>query len=119
MLERICWGMLALVHATPALALFRPALLTRLYDVAPAEGLFPLLQHRAALFGVVLLLCVWAALDAEVRRPAAVVAGLSMISFLAIWTSAGAPTALRQIALVDALALPALAYVTWRAFGAT
>ena len=33
MFERIAWALLALVHITPALALFAPALLTRLYGV--------------------------------------------------------------------------------------
>jgi hypothetical protein len=118
MLERICWAVLALVHLTPAFALVRPALITRLYGVGRGSALFLLMQHRAALFGVVLIACIWATLDPSVRRPAAVATALSMLSFLALWSLAGAPATLRSIALADAVALPALAYVAWRAFGA-
>jgi hypothetical protein len=118
MLERICWGVLALVHLAPALALVWPAMLTRLYGVERGGDLFLLMQHRAALFGVVLIACIWAALDPSVRRPAVVATGLSMVSFLALWALAGQPASLRTIALADAAALPALAYVAWRAFGA-
>lgn len=116
MLERISWAVLALVHALPAAALVRPSLLTTLYGVGRDSPAFLLLQHRAALFGVVVLICLWALADADVRRLAFVATALSMVSFLLLYAGNGAPVALRQIALVDAVALPALAYVGWRAW---
>lgn len=119
MLERICWGVLALIHALPALAVIRPSLLTRLYGVAPHGDVFILLHHRAALFGVIVLSCAWALVDADVRRLATVAAALSMIGFLLIYATAGAPWSLRQIAVADLVSLPALAYVGWRAFSST
>lgn len=119
MLERVCWGVLALVHLVPAIALVRPSLLTRLYGVEAQGDLFVLLHHRAALFAVIVLLCIWAAAAGDVRRLAAVAVGLSMIGFLLIFAAAGSPVGLRQIAVADLLGLPALAYVGWKAFAAS
>lgn len=118
MIDRIAWGVLALIHLMPALSALAPSLIVRLYGVQAADAVFPLLHHRAALFAVVLLMCVWAAVDPNVRRLAAVAAGLSMLSFLTIYWTVGQPEALRSIALADLIGLPFLALVTWRAFAA-
>jgi hypothetical protein len=115
-IDRLAWAGLVLVHAPPALALFRPALVTRLYGVAPGDANFLLLHHRAALFLCVVILCIWAAADPDVRRLASVVAGVSMLSFLFLWQSAGRPAALNTIAMVDLAGLLPLAIVTWRAW---
>lgn len=116
MVERIAWLVLALVHAMPALAFFRPALLTRLYGAVPGETGFVLLQHRAALFLVVFIVAIWAAVDPAVRRMAVVAVGLSMVSFLVLYAGAGRPLALRQIALVDLAAILPLLLVAWGAY---
>ena len=116
MLERIAWGLLALLHAVPAVGLFRPSLLTRLYGVARRDPTFLLLHHRAALFGIIVLVCVWAATQGDVRRLATVAVGLSVISFLLLYRAAGAPPALRGIAIADLMALPIVGYVGWQAF---
>lgn len=116
--ERICWAVLAAVHLPPALALAMPALIRKLYGIAEAGPAFPLLHHRAALFLVIALICVWAAFEPGVRRLAAVSVALSMISFLAIYVSASQPPSLRGIALADLAALPFLGYAAWRAFTA-
>ena len=71
----------------PALALVRPSLLTSLY--------------RAALFAVVVLLCLWALADPGVRRVASVAVGISMISFIVLWLANGSPAALKSIAIAD------------------
>ncbi len=118
MIERIAWGLLALVHLPPALALLAPGLITSLYGIDADNPAFLLLRHRAALFLVVLLVCLWAAADPATRRLAAVAATLSMGSFLLLWLGSGAPQALRSIALADAIGLVPLAYVSWRAFTA-
>ena len=112
----VLWSILGLIHALPALALVQPALITRLYGVASGDTAFVLLQHRAALFGAVVVLCVWAAFVPEVRRPAAIVTAISMIGFLILYAAAGYPAGLRQIAIADLIGLPALGLVGWHAF---
>ena len=79
MLQRACWLLVALVHLAPALALFRPALLTRLYGISADDPLFALMHHRAALFLAVLVACVWAAFDPGSGRIATIVAAISRI----------------------------------------
>lgn len=116
MAAAICWGVLAAIHALPALALFRPALIQRLYGVEPGSHLVLLLQHRAALFLVIVVACAWAAVRPETRQLAAASVGLSMLSFLLLYWSSGSPPALRGIALGDLAGLPFLAFAAWRAF---
>jgi hypothetical protein len=118
MLELIAWLILALVHLMPALAFFIPSLLTKLYRLEPGNALFLLMHHRAALFLAILVICVWSAFDVTPRRLASVAVAISMVSFLALYWLQGSPAALRQIAIVDLIGLPALAYVMWRAFSA-
>jgi predicted signal transduction protein with EAL and GGDEF domain len=118
MIERASWVLLALVHLTPALALFAPSLLTRLYGVKTGDPLFLLMHHRAALFLAVVIACIWCAIDPTPRKLGVIVVAISMVSFLALYVTNGSPTALRQIAIADLIGLPALAYVAWRAFGA-
>lgn len=113
MLQPILWLILAAVHAMPALALFRPATLTALYRIEPDNPLFLLMQHRAALFLAVFVACVFAAFVPEGRRLAALVVGISMVSFLVLYWMAGSPQPLRQIAIVDLAALPVLAAVCY------
>jgi hypothetical protein len=116
MAVHLCWMCLALVHLLPAVALLRPSLLTKLYGVDAGSDVFVLLRHRAALFFAVLVLSVWAAFDVVVQRPAVVVVGLSMVSFLVLYLRHGFPKTLRPIAIVDVAALPPLAFVAWQAF---
>lgn len=114
MIERLCWALLASIHAAPAFAFFNPSLLKRLYGVASSDPAFLLLQHRAALFLAVSIACVWAAFDPNVRRLVAVIAATSMTSFLLLCLQAGMPPGLRTIALADLLGLVPLAYATLR-----
>ena len=118
MLQPISWLVLAAIHATPALALFRPALIAKLYRVKADSPLFMLFQHRAALFLVIFVICIWAALDPGSRRMASVAVGVSMVSFLIFWRMAGSPPAFRTIAVPDLIGLPFLAFVAFRAFSA-
>jgi hypothetical protein len=119
MLQPIAWGLLALVHLMPALAFFRPATLTALYRIAPDNPLFLLMHHRAALFLAVFVACLWAAWRPEARQLAGIVTAISMLGFLWLYWRAGAPPALRTIALVDLIGLPFLAYALWGAFRAS
>jgi len=116
MLQPILWLVLAAIHATPALAFFRPAGLTQLYGIAPDDPLFLLMQHRAALFLAVFAACIWAAFVPEGRRLAFAVAAISMLGFLWLYWTHGAPVALRRIAIVDMVGLPALLTAGYLAF---
>jgi len=112
---RLAWAALALIHVMPALALFRPSLITSLYGVAAGDPAFLLLHHRAALFLGVFLLCIWSIFDHGARPVAAAVAAISMISFLLLYWQAGSPAALHTIAVADLIGLAPLALVTWAA----
>ena len=119
MMELIAWLVLAAVHFMPALAFGMPSLLTKLYRLDAASPLFLLMHHRAALFLVILVICIWSAFDAAPRKLASVAVAISMVSFLLLYWRAGSPAALRQIAVVDLIGLPALGYVMWRAFSSS
>lgn len=95
---------------------FAPSLITNQYDVAPNAISFPLLHHRTALFAIVMIACLWAGFDPDVRKLAFEVPSLSMVSFLAIYYGYGQPPSLKTIALVDGAGLPFLAFVGWKAF---
>jgi hypothetical protein len=112
----IAFLLLALLHMMPALAAVRPALLTSLYGAQPGDPAFLLLHHRAALFAAVLAVCLWAAFDPGPRRAAAVVAAISMLSFLWMYYASGQPPRLRTIAVADLAGLPALAFALLAAF---
>lgn len=116
MIAGLCWALLGMIHVAPALALFQPVLISRLYGMEPGSNGFILMHHRAALFLVILVICVWALLDPDVRRLAAIAAGISMVSFVVIWWRAGSPAALRSIAVADLIGLPVLALASWQAF---
>ena len=116
MSQLICWLLVGLVHLIPALALFRPALITRLYGVQPDSPLFLLMHHRAALFFAVLAACVWAAFDPGGRKLATLLAAISMLSFLFLYQSYGRPAQLSTIARVDLIGLIPLAWAGWYAF---
>jgi hypothetical protein len=117
-LVQAAWALLALIHLMPALALFRPALITRLYGVGPGEATFLLLHHRAALFFAVLALCAWSIFAAAPRPAAAIATAISMLTFLLLYWQAGSPPPLRTIAIADFVGLPALTLVVWTAFRA-
>ncbi|MEH6790796.1 hypothetical protein [Parasphingorhabdus sp.] len=104
------------IHLPPFAAFFVPALITKLYAVTADDPNFALLQHRAALFGVIAVGCLWAAFSPDVRKLVFVLTSLSMTSFLAIYLAYCQPPSLGTIALVDVLGLPLLGYVGWKAF---
>jgi hypothetical protein len=116
MIIKICWALLSLLHVMPALALFRPALLEKMYGVRPGSELFTLLHHRAALFLVIVVISVWAMFRPEVRALASITVGISMMSFILVWWLSGASPALRTIAVADMIGLPILLFVAWQAF---
>jgi hypothetical protein len=116
MIVKASWFILALIHLAPALAFFRPSLLVSLYGAEPSSVSYLLLQHRAALFVAVSVACLWAVFRPEARQLAAIIVGLSMLSFLALYIQAGLPQNLRVIAIADLIGLPFFITVAWHAF---
>lgn len=116
MITKICWGILLAIHTMPALALFRPALISKMYRVDAESPLFLLFQHRAALFLVICMICIWSIFRPETRPLATVAVGISMLSFLWLYWASGSPAALRTIAVTDLAGVPFLAFVGWQAF---
>lgn len=118
MLQPFLWLVIAAVHALPGLAFFAPALLTTLYGLSPTDPAYLLVQHRAALFMCVVIVCLWATIDPGVRRLAVAVAAVSMVSFLTLFWLSGMPSSLRTIATVDLAALPMLMAAGYLAYKA-
>jgi hypothetical protein len=116
-LERICWAVLVFIHITPASMLFRPAAIGKLYGIDSVGPIAALLHHRAALFVIVVIACIWAMVDPGARRLAVIIVATSMLAFLAVYWHAGSPVALKSIAMADMAGLPFLAFVAWRANG--
>jgi hypothetical protein len=108
----LAWAALALVHLMPALATFSPALRRRLYGIESDGALKVMLTHRGVLFAAVLVACVYAAMAPEARQLASLVVAISLIGFLIVYSASGAPKGpLRNVALVDAVAIIPLAIV--------
>jgi hypothetical protein len=116
MLVKFCWLTLAIIHFLPALAFFKPSLLTSLYGAQVGSVTHMLLQHRAALFLGIFILCIWALLKPESRQLAAIVVGISMITFLLLFAYNNMPANLQIIAIVDLVGLPLLFFVAWQDF---
>ncbi len=117
LLEKLSYAVLVLIHLMPASTLFRLQAIGKLYRIDATGPLLALLQHRAALFAIVVIACLWAIADPTARRLSVVVIATSMLSFLAIYWQAGSPPVLNGIAMADLAGLPFLAFVTWCAFG--
>jgi hypothetical protein len=112
------WIALALVHTTPAAAALSPAIVERLYGVAPSGDLSVVLSHRGALFAAIVIGCMVAVFDPSARRAVGLMVAVSVVGFLVLYMRAGAPAGkLRTIAIADAAALAPLALVLWSAWG--
>jgi hypothetical protein len=74
------------------------------------------MQHRVALFFVVVVICGWATWKPEVRPLASVAVAISMLSFLWLYFAGGQPSALRQIAIADLIGVPLLTLAAWLAW---
>jgi hypothetical protein len=113
MIAKICWALLGLLHVLPALALFDPSRLTKMYGVERGSGNFILMHHRAALFLVIVVICVWAIFRPDVRPLATIAVGISMASFVLIWWLSGMAPQLKTIAIADMIGLPVLLLAGW------
>jgi hypothetical protein len=103
----ILFGLLALIHILPALSALAPSRLAGLYGVAPDNTvMLTLLQHRAALFGLVAAACIWAIFVPSVRPAVLIGTVISMASFIIIAAARGTmSSSLNKIVVVDAAGL--------------
>lgn len=116
MMIKLAWGILGLIHLLPAVAFVRPSLLSSMYGIEGGSPAYLLIWHRAALFAMAVVICIWAALRPEVRPLAAVAMTISMVGFLLLYLLNGSPLSLRTIAWADLAGLPFLAFAAWDAF---
>ncbi len=95
------------IHGVPALSALFPSKIAGLYGISAGDNtLLTLLQHRAVLFGVLALACIYAAHTVSARWPVLVGAVLSMGSFMIIALARGeAGGSLSKIVIVDAIGL--------------
>ena len=114
---KLAWLVLAIIHVTPSLVIFKPSLLTTLYNI-PSDGVIGLLlTHRGGLFLGVVIACLISIFHIESRRLAVIVVGISMISFLLLYVKAGMPVGeLRKISIADVIGLPFLLCVVVHAY---
>jgi hypothetical protein len=116
-LTKIAWGLLALIHVSPAAVFFSPGLVTKLYRIESGGDLSTLLNHRGALFLAIVAACLFGAFDPSSRRAVSVIVAISVIGFLIVYARAGMPQgALRSIAMADAIALLPLVWVLYQAW---
>jgi hypothetical protein len=117
LLIKLAWATLALIHVSPAAALFSPNLVRALYGIDANATLGVLITHRGALFLAVVIACIFALFDPNASRLASTVVALSIIGFLIVYAKAKFPDgALRTVALVDLFALIPLALVLFAAW---
>jgi hypothetical protein len=110
----LAFAVVGAIHLMPVAPVFVPETLTRLYGVAPGDTtLLVLLRHRALLFAIVGLLCLWASWWAPVRPAALLAAAINVVGFLGFYVLYGSPSALRVIAIADLIAVPPLAFAAW------
>lgn len=100
------WG-LAVIHIIPAISALFPTKLANLYGLDLADKtLITLLQHRAILFGLLALACLYAAYTPIIQKPVLIGAVLSMGSFIGLALFRGQlSTALAKIVYVDLIGL--------------
>jgi hypothetical protein len=111
-LTRFAWAALAVIHLLPALGLVSSTLRLRLYGMDPGGDLAILLSHRAVIFVAIVMASLVAATFDTVRPATAYFVSVSVVGFLFVYALGGMPAGpLRQVALVDCVALPLLLIV--------
>jgi len=117
LMTKAAWGLLVLIHSTPAAVVFSPGLTAKLYGIDAASDVGVLLVHRGALFLAIVAAGLFALFDPDVRRTCSVILAISMVGYLVVYVQAGFPTGpLRQIALVDLAGLIPLAFAAFMAW---
>lgn len=102
--------LVGVIHLLPLVGALGPARLEALYGLPMEDpNLEILMRHRAVMFGLLGGLFVYAALDATVQPLAFGIAGVTILSFLAIARSVGGYNdKLARVVLADRVALAAL-----------
>jgi hypothetical protein len=117
MLTKAAWGLLVLIHCTPAAVVFSPSLTTKLYGVDATSAVGVLLVHRGALFLAIVAAGLFALFDPDVRRACSVILAISMIGYLVVYAQGGLPPGpLRQVAFVDLAGLIPLGFAAFMAW---
>ena len=101
------YALALVVHGVPALSVFAPSRMAKLYGIsADDQVLMTLLQHRAVLFALVAAACIYAAHVVSARWPVLIGTVLSMTAFILIAVPRGQLSGpLAKIAYVDGLGL--------------
>lgn len=116
-ITKASWLVLALIHLTPALVLFSPDLVQKLYGISASDDVGILIVHRGGLFLAVLVSILLACFLTDIRRLASLITAISVISFLYVYSRAGLPEGpLRKIAVIDGFALLPLTWVIWQSW---
>lgn len=114
---KLSWLVLALLHLPPALAVFFPSILTKLYGVSAEGDMGVLLMHRGGLFLAVFIAALLATFMLDMRRLASLILAISILSFLLIYVRAEMPEgSLRKIAVADGIGLLPLMWVIWQSW---
>lgn len=114
---KLSWLVLALLHLPPALAVFFPSFLTKLYGVSTEGDMGVLLMHRGGLFLAVFIAALLATFMLDMRRLASLILAISILSFLLIYVCAEMPEgSLRKIAVADGIGLLPLMWVIWQSW---
>jgi len=101
------YALALVVHGVPALSVFSPSRMAKLYGISADDNvLMTLLQHRAVLFALVAAACIYAAHVASARWPVLIGTVISMAAFILIAIPRGQLSGpLAKIAYVDGLGL--------------
>ena len=101
------YALALVIHGVPTLSVVVPQKMVKLYGIAADDQLLmALLQHRALMFGLVTMACIYAAHTSFARWPVLIGTTISMAGFLLIAVSRGeAAGSLRPIVIVDSLGL--------------
>lgn len=104
LLPSLFW-VLAIIHILPALSGLSVSRMSALYGIdAGNETLMTLLQHRALLFGLIAVACIYAAHTPAIRWPVLTGTVVNMAGFIVAALMRGTMSgALSKIVIVDAI----------------
>ena len=107
LIPMLFYALAIVVHGVPALSVFAPSRMAKLHGIsADDQILMTLLQHRAVLFALIAVACIYAAHVATARWPVLIGTVISMAAFILIAIPRGQLSGpLAKIAYIDGLGL--------------
>lgn len=107
MIPALFYALALLIHGVPALSSLFPEKMAKLYGISSDDKvLITLLQHRAVLFALVAVACIYAAHVVSARWPVLIGTTISMAAFIFIAVPRGQLSGpLAKIAYVDGFGL--------------